>query len=360
MAAPNQIVVQSSNLIPRLPHNFSRSRTWLDTVDFYINNCANTVLTENQKFMSLYNALPADIASEESDLLTSNSNTKYTDLRTRLRTKFATPVRDKYAILTKAEPIGDRIPTQYLSYIKKGYATAGLNDNEAIKLAFAKGLPEKYAIFVQMADANNLDEVAKQLDGTWSLDSKPQINTISPTESLENKEINELKKKVQELSANVVQGAVRKNVLPNQHNSGSSQGENNRSGFNNQNPNSTSQYPRSNHFNQNRSNNNYSSNVNNNREPQYRFDYRQRQNDTCPEPPNYNNTYGLCSRHIRYGADTYKCIDRNCQWNNFKVPFHRCTLRECKWTRYFPKQTYSNFQRPSVYNEKQNYTGRKN
>ena len=83
---------------------------------------------------------------------------------------------------------------------------------------------------------------------------------------------------------------------------------------------------------------------NNNNDGNYkgRGNFSQNNIDTCPEPPNRNNTYGLCAAHIRFGARSYRCYG-NCRWEQFRIPHHRCTLRYCRWERFLPtKQNMSN------------------
>ena len=337
MAQPQpNITVQSSNLIPTLPQNFSKSLHWLEMAEIYLNNCSSTQLDENQKFLALYNALPHSISSEESDLLTSASATKYTDLQNRLKAKFEVNKLDKFSILTKPEPIGDRTPSQYYAYIKKGYQQAGLNDPEAIKLAFAKGLPEQSAMFVHMADANNLEEVAKLLDGSHNFNKAKMVQAYmveSPSGS-GGKELENLTKKVEELNT-VTQGLVKNKQQSHNNNVSQDKSAGIQPCKNQNDPKHQSHHTLGYRDINKPQNNSYESRSNHR---QYR--------ESCPEPPNVNRTYGLCPRHIRFGASAYSCDSRSCRWNFFKVPFHRCTLRVCKWARYYPKDRYANFSSP--------------
>jgi len=309
MAAPN-VTVQSSMLVPTLPQNFTRSLEWLTMTDMYLTACSSTVLTENQKFLALYNVLPAAVSSEESDLLTSNSVQKYTDLMTRLRTKFAVSVQSKFNILTKQEPIGDRTPSQYLTYIKKGYTLAGLTDNEAIKIAFARGLPDKWATFAHMADPNNLEDVAKKLDNLKTFDKVEVAETNVTYASQQNSS---------KISAKDTTNNSEKYVKPQDRFNGNNQQVKDGS------------------FSSFYHNQNYGS-----RPQSYQQKFHDSRNDSCPEPPSRFNTYGLCPPHVRYGNETFRCWEQGCTWRQLRVPYHRCTLRICKWARYYKNEGGNN------------------
>ena len=372
MAQPppqNNITIQSSNFIPTLPHTFGRSGSWLDMINVYLNACSSTNLTEDQKFLAVYNALPSDLREEESDLLTSVSVTKYTELQTRLRIKFETPIHHQFAILTSQELIGDRSPSQFFSYIKKGYTKAGVTNDEAIKLAYAKGMPDKYKVVIQMADANNLEDVARKLDGMWSLDKgkTSQVNMLGHT-GAKDKEIADLTKRIEELS-NITQSLTRRDVVDKtpriQNNSISNQGsrdpQNQAQNYGYQNNKAANT-----HNNQQQSRSNYQGAQGYQRSNNYQGaqgyknanNYQGRDslqgNSSCPEPPNRYRTYGLCITHVRYGTDAYRCADpRNCKWPTFRVPMHRCNQDRCEWYKYLHQTPYTNFQN-------RNYNDRKN
>ena len=314
----NEIIVRSSNIIPVLPQPFAKTLYWLDLTHYFLDSCSADPLPDKVKFMALYQALPEDMRADESDLLPSQSVTKYNDLMGRLRNKFAKPMHQKLAILTNPDPIGDKSPTQYLKYIRKGYIEAGIPDNGAIKIAFAKGLQEKYANFVHMARDNDLDNVALQLDAMWQIDkiSTPRMNVLehaSPVNEIER--ISAEVRALTDLTQRLVIGHERVNTLETDRGAGS-----------------LHSHMQTQHISQERE-------APHGTVVQQRVDRQYKRgnikaNNTCPELPNKTKTYGLCYFHGKFGNNAYRCKGDGCGWNNFKIPYHKCTERICKWVKY--------------------------
>ena len=362
MANPNPqnpVTLHSTQLIPQIPTPFAKTRQWLDGVELYLDNCSSTNLSEDKKFIALSNALPTNIREEEVDL-TTNSVTKYTDLRNKLRLKFATPVREKFKIFSQPEPMGDRSPSQYLNYIRKGYAAAGVNDVEAIKIAFAQNLPEKYASFVYITDANNLSNLAQQLDGMYKagIGNIASTNMVYPMKNAQSKEIEELTKKMNDLTmlthnlaSNNTQNIMSATGYKNPNNFSGNSGSTSYRATRPQNQYTQNKVQQGqNQFTQNRFQNPQNQYTQYNHQQQPQHTYRQQAsynprnvyNNTCPEPPNHNNNYGLCPNHIRYGANTFNCQRNGCMWEQLRIPYHRCNQQQCRWDKYKQKGPNAN------------------
>ena len=152
--------------MPVLP-DFFYEEEWVDLCEKIIATNANGV-NNNQKFLSIYKALPRDIARENTDLLKSNAATTYTDLIANLRTRFTLPVHEKFDILYRREEIGDRSPKEFMLYLKNKYKRAGHNVTAGdLRQAYASGIsPEFQQVFLTFKETE-LDDAVSALEEIW-------------------------------------------------------------------------------------------------------------------------------------------------------------------------------------------------
>ena len=152
--------------MPVLPDFFYKEE-WVDLCEKIIATNANGA-SNNQKFLSIYKALPRDIARENTDLIKSNAATAYTDLIANLRTRFTLLAHEKFDILYRREEIGDRSPKEFMFNFKNKYKRAGHNVTAGdLRQAYASGIsPEFQQVFLTFRETE-FDNAVSALEEIW-------------------------------------------------------------------------------------------------------------------------------------------------------------------------------------------------
>ena len=311
--------------MPALPEFFYEEE-WVDLCEKIIATNANGA-NNNQKFLSIYKALPRDIARENTDLLKSNAATTYTDLIANLRTRFTLPAHEKFDILYRREEIGDRSPKEFMLYLKNKYKRAGHNVTAGdLRQAYASGISAEFQQVFLTFKETELDDAVSALEeiwfaqktrshaqsssGTWKING-PLTNENSTAKvrfatsdinkfELENlrmrNELEETKEQLEKLKLEL------KNIS--RHSASSSSNDKSSRDASRERPRYTNSY------------NNY------------------KKTNSCPPLPNEDNNYGLCFYHSSFGNQSHNC-QSPCNWRNFQIPRHNCNNpRYCKWNKF--------------------------
>lgn len=333
---------EQPNLLVTLP-NFTSDESWLLLSDKIIE--ASNIKEDTHKFLILYKSLPPSLQKDYQKLLSADDDDDlYDQLVHELNSRFTMRDSEKFKTLHTLEMMGDRTPKQFLRDLQNKYTAAGGITNQNLKYAYALGLPVEYRHIVFSNSHDNLDDAAAQVEDIYSMNkqlnnfsayggnpvltssvtlaetmSQPTVNAANISKQSLNLEkenlrlanaladmtetLKKLNTRIDNLENKNVhqQPSLSANHFP-KHQSINP--------FQNYYPNPTSANP--------------SSKLNSN-SPAFK--------NYCPITPSANNSYGLCFYHCSFGVNARKC-DGNCNWSNFKIPPHSCSLNPCPWDRY--------------------------
>jgi len=303
--------------LPQLPE-LSKDDIWLDIVDELFNNSPNVAgITQNQKFLCVFQKLTPDLQKEFRQLLINNDDpAKYDTLRDELRKRFKIPGYVKYDLIQPVGMLGTRTPSEFLRLTIRELKEMGIDEEAAIRTAFVKGLPDNLKDVATVANYATVEDLSHRLDEivhTRHTNAKPTINSTTIQSDNDtfyklNESINALTEKVSKLSI------LQKNQINPEQETGAKR----------TNKNTPRQVAYNNHA-TNRNDNKYQDK--NNRTPQY----------YCLPLPTESKPYGLCYFHRRYGGKAYKCAE-TCRWNSFIIHPHGCEPSKCKWTEFLSSQ----------------------
>lgn len=301
---------------PTMPA-FYPEATWVTLCERIITDAQ--IAGNATQFLSIYQALPVDIQQEFSSLLKSNAATTYADLLAGLRDRFKLPTSKKFEILYSIEHIGDRNPKHFLRHLRNKFKLANIDDAEQLKFAYARGMPQHYAVVALGTDAARIDEAANKLEDMYifeqanksqavfnqvtasqyhnaaSLDTSvnnPQICTQSSVSDMNIRQLISENTQLKDRLSSLEKEIAKLNV-------------NSKGSY--QNP----------------------------RLPQYVPPHKRNSVVICHSIPSDTDRQGLCYSHLRFGDKAYNC-QGSCSFTNMKSRKHTCTS-PCAWSNFLAR-----------------------
>lgn len=310
-AAPQPPAIKHLMKLPE----FFEDEDWLTLSKKIITTAnANNILTNDEKFLSIYTALPKNLQKEQKNLLESNSQTTYNDLCTALESRLKVSIHAKLAAQKFERSMGDRKPSVFLRELTNYYNSVGLDNEDIIRTWFAEELPADLANFVYASSTADLTTLANRLDDIWIKNYHKQENK-NPIFTSNVEKDNKLEKELEIAKKNIEELTIKLNNMD----AGSS----------------TNHSKNSNHkvqFQKLSNNHEYYGNSGEQGSRNWR-------ENACPPLPNQTNTYGLCFYHGRFGNNSRRC-NPGCVWDRFQIPRHNCDKRSCKWNNYYNRKFF--------------------